>query len=93
MTHTNDSNGTSTLLLNQIYFSISYYATASTNESVLILGGYTRGSPNTISIIAEYKNGSWKNVENLAQARFGHGAITSGSFTMVVGGYHYGGSS
>ena len=78
---------------NQIHFSIAYYATASTPESVLIIGGYTYGSPSTISIIAEYKNGSWTNIGNLAQARYGHCAITSGSITMVVGGDTYSGSS
>ena len=68
-------------------FRISAYATASTDESVLIIGGYTGGSPSRISTIAEYKDGNWKNVGNLAQARYGHGAITSGSVTMVAGGY------
>merc|ERR1711990_267087 len=72
---------------------IAYYSTTSTDESVLIIGGYTYGSPSIISIIAEYKNGSWTNIGNLAQARYGHGAITSGSITMVVGGYPFSGSS
>ena len=78
---------------NSFHFRISWYATASTSESVLIIGGFTNGSPSYLSTIAEYKNGSWKNVENLAQARHGHGAITSGSITMVVGGYPIGGGS
>ena len=60
---------------------------------MLIIGGYTGGSPNTISIIAEYRNGSWKNVGNLAQARNSHGAITSGPVTMIIGGNAYSGSS
>ena len=70
-----------------IYFRISYYATASTGQNVLIIGGYTYSSlyPRTTTI-AEYKYGNWKNVGNLAQGRHGHGAITSGSVTMVVGG-------
>ena len=72
-------------------FRISYCATASTNESVLIIGGFTGGFPYYTSTIAEYKDGSWKNVGNLAQARYGHGAITSGSITMVVGGIPNGG--
>ena len=49
----------------------------------MILGGY---SGEIISTIAEYKYGSWKNIGNLAQARKFHGAITSGSITMIVGG-------
>ena len=66
-------------------FRISRYATASTSESVLIIGGYTSEFPYT-STIAEYKDGNWKNIGNLAQARH-HVAITSGPITMVVGGY------
>ena len=71
----------------QSIFSFSYYATASTSESVLIIGGYTCGNPPKTSIVAEYKNGNWKNVGNLTKALEGHGAITLGSITMVVGGF------
>ena len=74
-------------------FRIIFYATASTSDSVLIIGGQTDSSPYTTSTIAEYKDGSWKNVGNLAQARHAHGAITSGSITMVVGGYPNSGST
>ena len=41
------------------------------------------------SVILEYKNdnnGHWKKVGNLANPRWGHGAITLGSLTMIVGG-------
>jgi len=78
---------------NSFHFRISWYATASTTESVLIIGGFTNDSPSHSSTIAEYRNGSWKIVWNLAQARYDHGAITSGSITMVVGGRKHGGVS
>ena len=65
---------------------MAYYATASTVDSVYIIGGYTAGSPSCTSTIAEYKDGNWKSVGNLAQSRFRHGAITSESTTMVIGG-------
>ena len=82
---------------NKFHFRITNYATTSTEESVLIIGGITNGSPGTngriISTIAEYKNGSWKNVGNLAQARDSHSAITLGSVTMIVGGAPNSGSS
>ena len=77
-------------------FRISHYATASTDESVFVIGGYNgtpNGSNTYTSTIAEYKNGGWKSVGNLAQARHYHGAIASGSITMVVGGFPTGGSS
>lgn len=57
------------------------------------MGGNTGGSPTRTSTIAQYKDGSWKNIGNLAQARQTHGAITSTSITIVVGGYPNSGSS
>ena len=71
---------------NDFIFRISHYAVASTDESVYIIGGYTNVWPYYTSTIAEYKDGDWKNVGSLAQGRSYHGAITSGSITMVVGG-------
>ena len=71
----------------KVIFRIAFYATASTDESVYIIGGYTAGSPKKITTIAEYKNGNWKRAGNLAQARYNHGAIASGYTSMVVGGY------
>ena len=75
-------------------FRITEYATASTSDSVLIIGGYTGSElPSITSIIAEYKDGTWQKKGDLAQARYGHGAITSGSTTMIVGGLSNSGSS
>ena len=76
----------------KLVFRISFYATASTDESVYIIGGFTAGSPSRTTAIAEYKDGNWKLVGNLAQARSDHSAITSGYTTMVIGGYLYGAS-
>ena len=75
-----------------LLFSIAYYATTSTKESVYILGGFNNdlNTSRSTSIIAEYKNGQWFNVGNLSQIKYGHGAITfdhySGAITMVLGG-------
>ena len=51
-----------------------------------IIGGNNGDVPATSSVIAEYKNDEWFNIGNLQQARSSHGAITSGSWTMVIGG-------
>ena len=59
----------------------------SADDGVYIIGGYVNGSQRYTSTIAEYKDGDWKNVCNLAQARHSHGAIMSGLTTMIVGGY------
>ena len=53
---------------------------------MLIIGGFTSGSPNSISTIAEYKDGNWNEVGNMAGGRYSHGSITSRSTTMIVGG-------
>ena len=74
-----------------IVFRIALYATTSTEESVYIIGGSDgeidyNGGPDVSSVIAEYKNDEWFNIGNLQQARYSHGAITSGSWTMIIGG-------
>ena len=56
------------------------------------MGFVTGGSLKRISTIAEFKNGNWKKVGDLAQARMSHGAITLGSTIMVVGGWPEGGT-
>ena len=76
---------TNKLNSNNIIFRIALYATTSTEESVYVIGG-NNGEPSTSSVIAEYKNDEWFNIGNLQQARYSHGAITSGSWTMVLGG-------
>ena len=71
-----------------IFFRIGYYGTTSTEESVYIIGGFTYDSSTSYKtpIIAEYKNDQWYNIGSLNQSRHAHGAITSGSLTMVIGG-------
>ena len=66
------------------------YATTSTEESVYIIGGTTASSQPS-PVIAEYKNAEWFNIGSLQQSRYSHGAITSGSWTMVIGGSSSGG--
>ena len=67
---------------------ISMYATTSTEESVFIIGGFTNVSSDGLrtSIIAEYRADEWNNAGNLKQPRQAHGAIKSGSLTMIIGG-------
>ena len=67
------------------YFRISYYASVSTQTSVLIIGGWSNDSPS--SSIVEYKDDKWTVIGNLKQARLGHRAISIGSLVMIIGGY------
>ena len=66
------------------YFSY-YYATASSAQAAYFIGGLPDGSYS--SRIAQFKNDAWSSLGNLAAARLGHGAITVGAETMILGGY------
>ena len=71
------------------FFRIAAYATASTADSIYIIGGAHHSDNNLDSVtnvIVEFKNDKWEKVGNLANRRWGHRAITSGSLTMIVGG-------
>ena len=73
-----------------LFLRISHYATTSTEESVYIIGGWIAENGRTTDyrtpVIAEYKSDRWYNAGNLYQTRHAHGAITSGSLTMIIGG-------
>ena len=57
------------------------YSTAHTSDAVYVIGGgYTP------DIVAEYKDDQWRLLDNLNQGRRGHGSITVGGKTMVIGG-------
>ena len=64
------------------------YATASTKESVYIIGGSIGGSSyDRMTTIGEYRDGKWSIAGNLSQARDSHAAISFGGYTMIVGGW------
>ena len=63
---------------------IGYYASVSTDDAVLIIGGQHSVFS---SIVAEYKDGRWNNIGNMARPTAGHiRAIRSGSNIMLLGG-------
>ena len=61
---------------------ISIYSTAQTLDAVYIIGGTF-----TKDVVAEFKNDQWRRLANLNQGRDGHGSITIGGETMIIGGY------
>ena len=63
---------------------ICVYSTAATDEAAYIIGGYD--SSYRLATIAEFKNGQWRRLSDLTQARAIHGSISVGQQTMVVGG-------
>merc|ERR1712150_66054 len=71
-------------------FTSSYiinYSTASTSEAAYIIGGFY-----TPNIIAEFRDGSWRQMGTLAKGRWRHGSITLNGEIMVIGGYTYRGA-
>ena len=66
-----------------MFFSISHYASVSTQTSVLIIGGWSNGYE---SSIVEYEDDKWTVIGNLKQARDKHQAILIGSLVMIIGG-------
>ena len=70
-------------------FSISHYASVSTQTSVLIIGGYNVDKWETLSTIVQYKDDKWTVIGNLKQARHRHQAISIGSLVMIIGGSSY----
>ena len=66
-----------------IIFSRVYaYSTASTSKAAYIIGGGY-----TANIVAEFKDGSWRQMGTLAKGRAWHGSITLENTVMVIGGW------
>ena len=65
------------------HFSIKDYATASTSDSVFVIGGLANGYRTTV--IAQFKDDDWFHAGNLKGSRYGHNALTFETMTMIVG--------
>ena len=61
--------------------SINRYSTAHTYDASYIIGGSYADN-----IIAQYKDDQWKRLTDLNRGRYGHGSISIGSETMIIGG-------
>ena len=66
-----------------IYFSIYFYATVTTSQGALIIGG-SAGSE--VATVACYNNAGWRRLDDLQSARAYHRAINNGDKVYVVGG-------
>ena len=60
---------------------IFQYSATHTTDAVFIIGG-----AETTTVIAQFKQGKWINHSILQRGRVGHGAITIGTETIIVGG-------
>ena len=70
------------------HFRITHYATASTEQSVYIIGCLTNSSPYRSSTIAKYSDGFWSEPGSLKRVRSDHGAITIEERTIIIGGWY-----
>ena len=71
------------------YFSITLYATVTTSQGALIIGGYCyncrpRGQ---VATVASYNEDGWTKLEDLQSTRHGHRAIVNGDKVFVIGGF------
>ena len=72
-----------TYLWNSTLFSIYAYATVTTSQGALFIGGYD-SSP--VATVACYNSSGWKRLDDLQSTRRNHRAIINGDKVYVVGG-------
>ena len=65
---------------------ITNYATASTDSAAYIIGGYLENR-DSVTDIAEFKNGKWRKIGNLNEPKRDLSAILYNGEYMLVGGY------
>ena len=61
---------------------IALYSTASTPDAAYIIGGLYQKS-----IVAEFKDNQWNQLASLNKGRHGHGSLSVGDQTIIIGGY------
>ena len=67
---------------NYLFSRMYYYSATQTSDAAYIIGGGA-----SQNIIAEFKNETWRQLDDLNTGRYYHGSITLGSQTMIIGGY------
>ena len=64
------------------------YSVSSTNQAAFFIGGrLTLAETSHSTVIAKYENDKWSLHGNLKKSRNGHGSISSGTATIVIGGW------
>ena len=67
-----------------ILLSIKEYATVTTEQGVLIIGGYNLSD--AVATVACYNSSGWSRLDDLQTARQDHRAIINGDKVYVIGG-------
>ena len=71
------------IVLFKFIFRFGSYSTVSTDDAVLVIGGY---DSDFSSVVAEYKDGSWTQIGNLGRATAHHRSMRSGPNILILGG-------
>ena len=66
-------------------FRICEYATVTTIQGALIIGGWTGSSPG-VATVACYNNAEWSKLDDLQSSRYYHRAIINADKVYVIGG-------
>ena len=69
----------------KIYFSIYAYATVTTSQGALIIGGYS--DDGDVTTVACYNNAGWSKMDDLQSTRRYGRAVVNGDKVYVIGGY------
>ena len=69
---------------NNLYFSIYEFATVTTEQGALIIGGTDGDS--AVATVACYNGSGWTKLDDLQSPRYQHRAIINGDKVYVVGG-------
>ena len=67
-------------------FSITLFATVTTEQGALIIGGSPDSANSAIATVACYNNSGWSRLDDLQSARQQHRAIINGDKVYVIGG-------
>ena len=71
------------------HFSIHDYATVTTSQGAIFLGGYYGPATNNeVATVACYNNAGWTKLDDLQTTRRSHRAIVNGDKIYVIGGYN-----
>ena len=68
----------------QNLFSIYRYATVTTTQGALVIGGTGNGA--TVSTVACYNANGWTKLDDLQTGRYAHRAIINGDKVYIIGG-------
>ena len=60
---------------------IAYYSTANSPDAAYILGGFY-----IQTLVAEFRDDKWTQLDDLNKGRDSHGSINLGTKTMIIGG-------